>query len=157
MLDATPRFVADAMLGRLAKWLRLLGFDTTYRPVWPVRELLRVAATENRILLTRDTRLVRRRRLPAHLFIDSDDFRSQLRQVVDRFHLDTEHGLFHRCARCNTTLAAIDADCARPLVPAYVAATQSSFLRCPACSRIYWAATHVDRIQAERRHILAAR
>lgn len=149
MPHATPRFAADAMLGRLAKWLRLLGLDTTYDRAWDDRALLRHAAAEGRVLLTRDTRLLRRRGLPPHLFIEDDHFRDQLRQVLNRFALDPRTRLFARCSRCNTELEHPDPACAQGRVPPYVFASQRAFARCPSCGRLYWGATHAERIRAE--------
>ncbi len=149
MGSATPRFAADAMLGRLAKWLRLLGFDTVYDPSLRGSRLLQRAAREGRILLTRDTRLLQRRDVPQHLFIEADDFRSQLRQVVTAFGIDPRAASFQRCARCNSALEEAAAAAVRDRVPPYVLATQAQFFHCPACDRVYWAATHVERIRAE--------
>jgi uncharacterized protein with PIN domain len=151
MAAATPKFIADAMLGRLAKWLRLLGLDTLYDPRLSDAALLRRAIADGRILLTRDTRLLRRRRLPPHLYVRSDDFRSQLRQVVDAFAIDPTAHRFERCACCNTVLRHADKVEVESQVPAYVSATQTTFARCPDCGRIYWPATHVERIERELR------
>jgi hypothetical protein len=82
-----PRFLVDAMLGRLAKWLRILGYDAEYFP-GEDDDLLRQARRQGRVLLTRDTRLLRRRPLPSHLFIESDQVMEQLRQVVTALRLD---------------------------------------------------------------------
>ena len=146
---ATAMFLTDATLGRLATWLRLLGYDTDYVAGGDERALLRRAASEQRILLTRNTRLLRRRGLPPHLFIEADDFRSQLRAVVRAFNLDPTAGFLARCSRCNAVLEALTAEAARAVVPPYVAATQSSFARCPNCRRVYWPATHVARMRRE--------
>ena len=154
MARATPTFVADSMLGRLAKWLRLLGFDTTYDTAWERRGLLRHAREQERILLTRDTRLLRRRELPAHLFVTADDHREQLRQVLAHFQIAAEFRLLTRCSLCNAELEPIDANLTRHRVPPYVFASQRVFRRCPTCDRIYWPATHVERIKAELRTLL---
>ena len=149
MPSATPSFAADRMLGRLATWLRLLGFDTIWDPQLDGWSMARRAAATGRILLTRDTRLLRRRGLPRHLFIAADDFRSQLRQVVDALGIDPRAALLTRCSRCNEPLVALAAADAEDRVPPYVAATQREFARCPVCERIYWHATHVERLMKE--------
>ena len=153
MATATPMFIADPALGRLATWLRLLGYDTVYSGGANETQLIREAVAEGRILLTRNTRLVRRRALPPHLFVASDDFRMQLRQVVDAYGLRTAAGLLVRCARCNTPTEPIDRQAACAEVPAYVCDTQAAFARCPSCRRIYWRATHVARIRRELERI----
>lgn len=150
-----PKFAADAMLGRLAKWLRLLGFDTTYATDRQDSALLALARRENRILLTRDTRLLRRRELPPHVFVRDNDFRSQLRQVVLACGLETGPGFLTRCAACNLELVAADRVDVRERVPPYVFETQTEFARCPACGRTYWPATHAARMAEELCRILA--
>ena len=142
-------FVADAMLGRLATWLRLLGIDTVYDPKLAAAGLIRRAFAEGRILLTRNRRLLRRRRLPPHLYIGANEFRGQLREVLDAFQLDPYAQLSCRCSRCNEVLLTIDKRHVCDQVPPYVFATQSTFSRCPACGRTYWAATHVEHMKAE--------
>jgi hypothetical protein len=136
------------MLGRLATWLRLIGQDVAYGSHLAGRALLRVARSEQRIVLTRNTRLVRRADVPL-LFITGDDFREQVRQVVAAFGLDARALLFTRCTRCNAPLQDISATEASPRVPPYVAATQQRFVRCPHCRRIYWAGTHARHVQDE--------
>jgi len=144
-----PMFLADAALGRLATWLRLLGYDTVYARAASGAELVRRATAEGRILLTRNTELIRRRSLPPHLLVTSDDFRAQLRQVFDAYRLTAVSAFLARCSRCNTPLERLDPAAASPWVPPYVGATQRSFARCPTCARIYWPATHVERMRRE--------
>jgi len=139
------------MLGRLATWLRLMGFDTTYGSHLSARALVRHARDEGRIILTRDRRLRRVSEPPPMLFIISDHFRDQLRQVVDAFQLDPFSRTFTRCARCNVLVLPIDKAAVADRVPPYVLATQERFVHCPRCRRIYWPATHSDHLQAELR------
>jgi uncharacterized protein with PIN domain len=149
MAAATPMFIADAALGRLATWLRLLGYDTVYARHGSAAELIRRAGAEGRILLTRNTKLVRRRGLPAHVLVTSDDFRAQLRQVFAVCGLPAARAVLTRCARCNTPLEQLERAAACARVPRYVCETQATFARCPGCARIYWPATHVQRMQRE--------
>ena len=108
MGPATPRFLADGMLGRLCTWLRLLGFDTAYGRRASETVLLRRAAAEDRMLLTRNRRLLRRKRLPPYLYVEADDFRAQLARVVETFDLDPRATPFQRCSVCNQPLVALD-------------------------------------------------
>ena len=149
MVAATPMFLADAALGRLATWLRLLGYDTLYARDARGAELIRRAAAEGRILLTRNTQLMRRRALPPHVLVVSNDFRAQLQQVVDACGLTGAAAFLARCSRCNTPLEGVDGAAVRAHVPRYVGETQTSFARCPTCARIYWPATHVERMRRE--------
>jgi uncharacterized protein len=150
---ATPMFLADAALGRLATWLRLLGYDTVYARSAGEAELVRRARAEGRVLLTRNTRMLRRRDVPAHVFIESDHFRAQLRQVIATFGLLDTAAFLMRCSRCNATLLPIERAEASASVPPYVCATQDTFARCPSCRRIYWGATHVEKMRAELRRL----
>jgi uncharacterized protein with PIN domain len=128
------------MLGRLARWLRILGHDVAYGPHLSGRTLVERARREQRLLLTRDTRLLRDPHLPPHLFIASDHFRDQLREVAAAARLGA--GFLHRCLDCNRPLEAVPRDAVAAAVPPYVFATQEHFQRCPHCGRVYWPATH---------------
>lgn len=152
-LPKRPIFFADAMLGTLARWLRVLGFDVLYEAHIDDATLVERAADESRVILTRDRRLVERRMARNHLLIESDLVEQQVLQVVDQLELDTSSlRAFGRCLECNTTLEPIAANAARQRVPPYVAATQKMFRRCSTCDRIFWRATHVaemeDRLRA---------
>ncbi len=141
-----PTFLADAMLGRLARWLRILGYDVEYSP-GEDDDLLRLAHREGRILLTRDTRLLRRQRLPPHLFIQSDHVVEQLRQVVATLRLDPESPPSRRCICCNAVLEPRSKNEVLGLVPEFVWSRRETFWGCPRCRRIYWAGTHRQRME----------
>lgn len=142
--DREERFIADVMLGRLARWLRALGYDTVYDSSLDDPSLAERARAENRILVTRDVELSRRRGLTVVL-IDHDDVATQLRQVVSTLHL-TVDGALPRCPNCNgellpTLRAELDEE-----VPPYVLATQTHFRRCSQCGKVYWRGTHWARM-----------
>lgn len=143
------KLLADSMLGRLAKWLRLLGYDTAYVRAIPDEALLGLARAEGRTILTRDQRLARRRGLRA-LYVQSDDLPQQVRQVVRDLRLRTT-GRAPRCPVCNRELISVAKRSIRERVPAYVYRTQREFSRCPQCERIYWAGTHWQRIRDQLR------
>ena len=144
----TVRFAADSMLGRLAKALRMLGYDVTYDPFVEDQALIRQARTEDRVLLTRDTGMLRRRDLPRHVFVQSDHVAEQLAQVARELGLKLDaHAAFSRCIVCNSALEDASFESVRDRVPPYVYATQREFARCPGCGRIYWRGTHVERMQ----------
>jgi uncharacterized protein len=137
------RFIADAMLGKLARWMRVLGCDVEYFPAIGDRELVELAAGSGRLILTRDTLLVRRRwARDNHFLVEGDDSRQQLRQVVERFAIDPSARFLSRCLACNALLAEIGKSVVRERVPAYIYETQENFRVCPICSRIYWQGTH---------------
>ena len=142
------RFAVDRMLGRLARWLRVLGHDVAYGPHLRGWTLATCARRESRLLLTRDTRLLRDPELPPHLFVTSNDFRAQLRQVAAV--LPIVPGLpFGRCLRCNRVLEDVPRAAARERVPPYVWETNARFLGCRSCHRLYWPATHHDHMRRE--------
>ncbi len=154
LVRAQPAFLADAMLGSLARWLRVLGFDVHYDSELDDAELVERALAEDRLILTRDTRLIQRRKARRHLLIRSDAVAEQVRQVVAELHLEVDpQRAFGRCLRCNEPLAELPADRARRHVPPHVARTQDRFSRCPICRRIYWPATHVERMRNRLREL----
>ena len=142
-----PAFVVDRMLGRLARWLRILGHDVRHGPHLGGRALVECARRERRLLLTRDTRLLRDPELPPHVFITSDHFRDQLRQLAAVVALGG--GFLCRCLDCNAPLEDVAPEAAAPHVPPYVRASQARFRRCPRCRRIYWPATHRTHMREE--------
>jgi len=144
---ATPRFLCDAMLGRLARWLRVLGYDAGYADL-PDDGLVALARAEGRVLLTRDTRLIRRPDVGPCAFIRHDRVRDQLRQVAADCHLGPARA-GTRCLRCNVALEDLPRDAAAGRVPPHVWRTHQQFTRCPSCARIYWPGTHWDHMTHE--------
>jgi uncharacterized protein with PIN domain len=152
--SGSPRFLADTMLGRLATWLRILGYDVEY-----VRgedtALIEQARETGRILLTRDTGIVRRRRLPPHLFVHGDHVSEQLRQVIHAFHLTPAGPSARRCSRCNALVEPRTKVEVFGRVPEFVWSHQDAFWGCPACGRIYWAGSHWRRMDGTIRALIA--
>jgi hypothetical protein len=149
------RFIADTMLGKLAKWLRLLGCDVLYFPRISDEDLAERASRSGRVILTRDTLLIRRRKVREnHFFVRSDSYKDQLRQVVQRYSIDPSARILTRCLRCNGLLADVDKAAVQGKVPPYVYETQSAFVTCARCGRIYWRATHRDQMVKQVRAIL---
>ncbi len=142
------RFAVDRMLGRLARWLRILGHDVAYGPHLGGRTLVDCARREHRLLLTRDTRLTRARDLPPHVFVTSDHFRDQLRQVAAAVPL-AGAGLLRRCLDCNRVLDELPRAEAQDRVPVFVWQTAERFFTCPRCRRVYWPATHRAHVVSE--------
>jgi len=141
------KFIADNMLGRLATWLRLLGYDTLYVPHADDPELARLARAQDRVLLTRDVELTRRRGIK-HLLIESEKVEEQVAQVLRAFKLSAREA-FSRCSECNQRLEAVSKESVRDMVPPYVFSTQGRFRRCAQCGRVYWRGTHWARMVAQ--------
>jgi uncharacterized protein with PIN domain len=136
------------MLGRLARWLRVLGFDTHYDETLSDPSLVRLAAQEDRLLLTRDRHLLRELRPAAALEIRHDDPLDQLRDLVERLSLPAPAELFTRCILCNCELAApLAPELALELLPPGVRGIPGPVRQCPACQRIYWHGSHVRRMR----------
>lgn len=151
------RFIADAMLGRLARWMRVLGCDVAYFPAIGDRELVELAESSGRLILTRDTLLVRRRwARENHFLVEGDDFRSQLRQVVERFAIDPNASFLTRCLACNALIEEIGKGSVRERVPTYIYETHEGFRVCPICNRIYWQGTHRQGMAGEIAQLLRA-
>jgi uncharacterized protein with PIN domain len=152
LAETDLRFAADRMLGRLVKWLRIIGQDVIYGPHLTGYGLIRAARAENRLILTRDHRL-KQKQPPPCLFIESDHYRDQLRQVVGQCGLRLGDGLFVRCIECNTLLQSRPKEALEQVVPPYVFASQEKFFSCPTCRRIYWPATHHQKMLEELRNL----
>lgn len=148
-----PRFLADRMVGKLARWMRLLGYDTAYLPQLSPQGVINEARRQGRIILTRDSRIVRRKDAPPMVFIEDDHFREQLYQVVKDLRLDPVAHLLTRCSECNAQLQPVAKDKLRDQVPEYVWRTQEEFRSCPDCRRVYWGATHKERMIGELRRL----
>ncbi len=140
------KFIADVMLGRLAKHLRLLGIDVLYDNHYDDNELIRLSLQQDRVILTRDTALAKRPLAANHLLITADEVDKQLEQVLNSFPAEPAPPL-SRCSRCNTTLTTLSRDTARDMVPRYVYEHYDSFWQCLSCGRVYWKGTHTARMK----------
>jgi uncharacterized protein with PIN domain len=152
------KFVADCMLGRLAKWLRILGFDVVYLSKAEDSELAAIARREDRVLLTRDTGLIERTaKRPNRLFVRSEDWEDQVVQVLDAYDLWNEVRANTRCLACNLPLKTISRERARNLVTPYVGEHASSFALCPGCNRVFWQGTHYGDMERRIERLLDRR
>lgn len=146
-----PKFLADSMLGKLARWLVLLGYDAASagddgRPDSALQEQAR---REGRVFLTRDTRIAPVAGLRM-LVVRSQRLEEQLRFVLKELGLKPDRRrLFTRCTYCNAALASVPREEALPLVPPLVRELKTEFWRCPSCKRLYWNGTHTERTAAK--------
>ena len=138
------RFIADEMLGKLARWLRLAGYDTLYQNPIADEQLLEVAQRDNRIILTRDRKLAARTAPQQIHVLGSENPFEQFVAVVRQFRLDIESNAFQRCLECNGGLLPVRKDDYRDRIPPHVYKTQTSFSRCSSCDRLYWPGTHYE-------------
>jgi hypothetical protein len=141
------KFIADAPLGKLAKWLRILGYDTIYFREKGLTKLIERAEREDRIILTRNRHLKRLSEEKKYLFITQDQPWLQLKEVIQAYNIKKGEEAFSRCLSCNHPLQNITKSEAEGKVPEYVYDTQNNFFTCPQCHRIYWPGTHLQRME----------
>lgn len=136
------RFIVDCMLGKLAKWLKIFGFDVLFFSKIEDDRLLDLARKERRILLTRDTGLIEKSCGIKNLFIKSEDWPRQLKQVLSELKLWQVIRPYSRCIECNIELKDIPKRRAKNLVAPFVYEQSESFALCPRCGRVFWKGTH---------------
>ena len=133
-------------MGKLAKWLRIMGYDTLFFNGSDDSGMIAIALAEDRVILTRDTQIMKRRVVTSGqlkaILIQSDEPERQMRQVIDSLNLDWQFKPFTICLECNQPLVERSKQQVSNLVPPYVFQTQSQYMECPACHRIYWKGTH---------------
>ena len=154
-LATERRFVADAMLGRLARWLRLLGFDCVFDAEASDEQVVRRAIEDGRVLLTRDRRLPEEWWISDIHLVQEQEPRRQLAEVVRHFDLGASIRVLTRCSRCNRTLERITRAQASGRVPSRILEDHEPFSECLACGRVYWEGSHAARIRALVDRVLA--
>ncbi|CAM2194742.1 Mut7-C RNAse domain-containing protein [Paraburkholderia sp. A1RI_3L] len=142
------RFIADAHLGGLAQLLRLAGFDTLYDNGFPDDEIEALAASENRIVLTRDRELLKRRTITHGCYVRALKPKDQLREVFDRLDLAASAHPFRLCLTCNAPLRRIAKHEVGERAPPGVLARHTQFVTCDVCRRVFWEGTHWQRMRA---------
>jgi uncharacterized protein with PIN domain len=141
------RFAVDAMLGRLAKWLRFMGYDTLYVDFSMVgSNNVAAMAAQGRVLVSRNRKHMNPQWPQEQLVIENNDPMLQLREVFDKLDVrpDPNH-FFTRCTICNGLLETVGREEVRKRVPEYVSESHDRFSRCPGCDKIYWPGTHLQR------------
>ena len=151
------KFIVDSNVGRLARWLRIAGFDTVFVNDLDDNRLVRLALSEGRVLLTKDTQIMKRRvaatgRLKV-IMIEADEVKAQLRQVVKVLNLSDKIKAFTLCLECNQPLVTKAKEEVKDMVPTYVFQTQTQYMQCLACQRVYWRGTHWQRMSRELKRI----
>ncbi len=143
-----PSFVADTHLGKLARHLRMAGFDTLYHADWGDERLIEIAARERRTILTRDKGLLRRRQVERGCFVRAVASEAQLAEVVHALQLESALRPFTRCRECNEPLEEVARDAVLDRLPGKVRDLYARFKRCAACGRVYWEGSHYQRMRA---------
>lgn len=140
------KFIVDQNVGKLARWLRMLGYDTVFFRGDDDSQMMAKALAEDRVILTRDTQIAKRRiatngRVKV-ILLRTDDPETQIRQVIDSLRLNGDCQPFTICMECNQPLEERTKEQVRDRVPPYVFKTQEQYVECPSCHRIYWEGTH---------------
>jgi len=141
-----PKFVADVHLGRLTRYLRMMGFDVSYKNNFDDDEIVRVSLKEKRAILTKDRGILKRRDVTHGFWIRSTKVEEQAKEVLSRFDLKKEIKEFSRCIECNDSLKSIKKETIIKQLPPKVAAAQNEFYKCPSCNKIYWKGTHYQQM-----------
>ncbi len=143
------KFIADSMLGRLARYLRASGYDVTYFRHIDDHRIIEIASSENRIILTRDTLMQESKSFkntkPAIILVKSGDYRQQLKQLKNQIGLSLQ-ARFSRCMQCNASLEKINKHDYAQKIPPHVYQTHNHFMKCPYCSKLYWHGSHCQTI-----------
>lgn len=151
----TKRFVLDTHLGRLAAYLRMLGFDTLYRNDYDDPELATIANAEQRVLLTRDVGLLKRSIVTYGYFLRATDPEQQLREVAHRYRLHDAVDPFQRCMRCNGLTTPVDKTNILDQIEPKTRLYYNTFRQCQGCGQVYWPGSHFARMQRLIADVLA--
>lgn len=140
------KFIADNNVSKLARWLRLLGYDTLLFKEKDDGQMIKIALSENRVILTKDTQFIKRHLVTngtlRTIHITQDDPKLQVQEVVKTLNLNYHFKPFSLCLECNQVLIARGKEDVKNLIPAHVFETQTQYTECPTCHRIYWPGTH---------------
>jgi hypothetical protein len=142
------KFIADCMLGKLAKELRMLGYDTIYYRGEDAHQMIQLARQEGRVILTRNTVLIPKRPEDRIIRVMEDNPLLQLRELIQKRYISlNEENFFSRCLLCNVLIDEIPKEEVAGKVPDFIFYQQKTFYRCPQCGRIYWQGTHQGNMQ----------
>jgi len=141
------KFLADPTLGKLTKWLRILGFDTIYYRGDIDRNFLRKAEREGRVVLTRKKDMANRSFSGQMVIICEDHVQYQIKEIIQKLSLNPDQGkLFSLCLKCNKELKKISREEVEGIIPNYICENYKDFRMCPQCQRVFWPGTHRDNV-----------
>ncbi len=143
------QFVVDGMLGKLARWLRFIGYDVLYYSNISDIELANIAKSEKRLLITRDKELADK---VSGIYVHTTDTNEQIKFIIKTLNLQINNSLL-RCSVCNTMIKEVDREDVKFKVPENVYNMQNKFWYCECCKRIYWPGTHYEKILAKLKEL----
>ncbi len=148
-----PKFIVDINAGKLAKWLRIMGYDASLFTDEDDGEMVKIALKENRVILTKDSQIMKRRLITSGklkaVLIKGDDPKTQLQQITTALNLNYQFKPFSVCLQCNQNLIVRRKEEVAHLVPPHVLKTQNQYMECPSCHRIFWRGTHWQAMSEE--------
>jgi uncharacterized protein with PIN domain len=154
-----PRFIVDINAGKLAKWLRIIGYDALLFTNEDDGKMIKTAVNENRVILTRDSQIMKRRLITSGklkaILVQGDELKTQLKQITNVLNLDYQFRPFTICLECNHNLIVRNKEEVSNRVPPHVFETQSQYMECPSCHRIFWRGTHWQAMMKELESIMA--
>ena len=140
------KFIVDNNVGKLARWLRMMGYDTLLFYGLDDGLMVKLALAQSRTIITKDTEFMKRRAVTTHrvrtVLVSGDDPELQMQKVITELRLDTHHKPFTRCLECNAVLQFRDRERVEDKVPPHVYERQEYYMECPDCHRLYWQGTH---------------
>lgn len=146
MGEVVPKFIVDANVGKLVKWLRMMGFDTVFFDEPDDGRMVKIALAQGRTVITRDSEFIKRRAITSGrvkaILVAGDCSENQMLTVLRKLDLAGKEHPFTRCLECNTDLQGLDKSEAEKAVPSRVSEIHDQYMVCPACHRIYWRGTH---------------
>jgi len=140
-------FIVDVHLAKLAKTLRLLGFNTAFDKNWDDKDIIRISNQEHRMILTRDIELLKNGDTQFGYWVRSQDPDQQIRELLQRFLLSDQLAPFTRCMKCNGLLAEVPISKVKEKVPPKVKQWCSQFFQCQDCKQVYWKGSHYEKLQ----------
>ena len=143
-----PKFILDVHLGKLARSLRMLGFDTLYSNCYSDSEIVDISINENRTIITRDKGILKQTKVTHGYYIRSKEEMNQTKEVISRFHLLKDIKEFTRCLLCNGLLRPIKKEAVINQIPAKVARWKDKYFKCQNCNKIYWQGTHHHKMKS---------
>lgn len=149
-------FIVDVMLGKLSKWLRIMGYETLYNPSWSDEDLITVAQKRKGIVLTKDTKLKVQDKDIMIIYLKKNNVKEQINELIDmlKLRIDDEK-ILSRCIVCNGILVDVEKNEIEGMVPEYVFLNHEDFYRCNNCNKIYWSGTHTENIYRRLKEIFS--
>ncbi len=141
-----PKFIADVHLGRLVRYLRMMGFDVIYKNNIKDHEIVKLSLKERRAILTRDRGILKRSEVTHGYWLRSTKIKEQVVEILNRFNLKNIINEFSRCLECNSVLNSVSKEEIINVLPPKVIQSQEEFYRCAVCNKLFWKGTHYERM-----------